>query len=68
MVNPIRYLSYIGQTPIWPSDEGLLRNADGQGDWEVFGPFGHHDIDRTDIHRHVKLVPVAKIALEFYRI
>jgi 8-oxo-dGTP pyrophosphatase MutT (NUDIX family) len=65
---PIRYLSYIGQTPIWSSDEGLLKNADDQGDWEVFGPFGHHDIDGADIHRHFQLVPVAEVALRFYRI
>ncbi|MFC1780465.1 hypothetical protein ACFLY9_02115 [Patescibacteria group bacterium] len=63
---PVRYLAYIGQTPIWPHTKSLLTNGDGLGEWNVFG-IGGIDVARRDIASTFNVTPIAEIALRVYR-
>jgi hypothetical protein len=65
----IRFLAYIGKTIIWGDKLNLLRGADGEGIWEVFGPFERLTLSRPGMLSigGLGLTPIARIALRIYR-
>jgi len=63
----VRYIGYIWNTIIWEDYEDQLRDADGEGDWVITGPFGDFDYIRSEIAKKLPLTPIAEIALRIYR-